>query len=241
MQIKNSPLSLSPFTIRTVLLGLLATTVAAAGTWITLEISNDSPRVDREAPSSVAETPALRIANQDGVAVPSDAAVPQKAHWPSQVQTPSVSRESAPTQTAWSRSAPAQSTGFVRQSQDQPDQDQFTPLEAPTVVQPARGPMILEVSPGVRLPAILMEADEVLSPQAAAIKERIAEEFAQEIRDAVDPEKSEDPSKPEVAPDEFDPAVRRADERYRMFFGDAAYNQRTMQAAKQAVSEKKKK
>ena len=110
---------------------------------------------------------------------------------------------------------------------------EFVPFDEGRRSQP--GPPILEITPGIPLPAVLLAQDDPLSPQAEAIKDRIAEEFEDAITQTSNPEK------PKVHPDAFRAARDRADDRYRMFFGDTAYNRMTMSAAKQALKEASRK
>jgi hypothetical protein len=96
---------------------------------------------------------------------------------------------------------------------------------------------VLEVEPGVPLPAAMLPADgESASPAVAAAREQIVESFVQEVDNAL--------SQPETA--NSDSAVNNAyfdsltvaNEQYRALYGEAAYGQKTMQASLEALSGK---
>jgi hypothetical protein len=92
---------------------------------------------------------------------------------------------------------------------------------------------VLEVEPGVPLPAALLPSEEgSQSPTIAAAQQQIADSFVQEVDNAL--------SQPETANsdttvnDAYYDSLTAANEQYRALFGNAAYNQKTMQATLEA-------
>lgn len=115
---------------------------------------------------------------------------------------------------------------------------EFTPLYPPTQTGRIQTtPMILELDPGVRAPAAVLENTEALSPGQSKAKAIVAAEFAEEISKAVEePSTSQQPdATPGVDEAAWVQAQREADERFRALFGDAAYNRASMQAAQESM------
>jgi len=92
----------------------------------------------------------------------------------------------------------------------------------------------IELAPGVREPAATLPHEGIGSPQQADALDRIVTKFDQEIAAAAaQPETAVDP---EPLGRAWADAKWRADERYRLLFGDAAFNQATAQAAREALA-----
>lgn len=135
-------------------------------------------------------------------------------------------------QTASSRPS-AQSVGTVVRG-GLPDANP-TPTNAPPTLPPE---LMLDLGPGVAKPAALLESDMVLTPQQAAAKNKIAEDFIQEISavapksgDGVAPAPNGEAAQNSPSLDEvyFD-AAARANSRYRLLFGDEAMDRAEIRA-----------
>jgi hypothetical protein len=128
-----------------------------------------------------------------------------------------------------SRANSATSTGFPA-----------SPLKLPTV--PPVGfsgsdSMELELAPGVPVPAALLPAEEESqSPILAEAQERIADSFAQDLHNVLADPLSV-PSDAKVNDTYFN-SLNNANEQYRALYGDAAFNQKTMQATMEAIKSK---
>ena len=96
------------------------------------------------------------------------------------------------------------------------------------------GAMTFELDPGVPLPAALMESESPLPPVLAAAKEGIAREFQRDVTDAVAQPDTPAP----VAGKTWPAAKAKADAQFRALFGDAAFNEWNMQAAREALPAK---
>ena len=125
-----------------------------------------------------------------------------------------------------SRANSATSTGFSP-----------SPLKLPTV--PPAGfsgsdSMELELAPGVAVPAALLPAgEESSSPIVAEAQERIVDSFVQDLQNVLaDPLSA--PSDAKVNDTYFN-SLNNANEQYRALYGDAAFNQKTMQATMEAI------
>lgn len=113
---------------------------------------------------------------------------------------------------------------------------QATPtMDSPVIAREFTiGAMTFELGPGVPLPAALLESESPLPPAVAAAKEGIAREFQRDVTDAV------------VQPNTLSPAVgktwpaakAKADAQFRALFGEAAFNEWNMQAAREALPAK---
>lgn len=96
----------------------------------------------------------------------------------------------------------------------------------------AAGAVTIELSPGVRLPLALMKTEEALYPGQIDAREKIKKDFEREIADAL-----RSPNADKVDIDEvWNDARRRADSRFRLLFGDDAYNRASIVAAKDSLS-----
>lgn len=238
----NLPLSF--FGIRTLLVAVSSMAVAAGVTWLALDCSstpvvtarNTIPAPAPAISSSVTNTGSSKSGQtlSSAIQIPAAAtrstialSLPRPAAYPTaRNQRGGYSTKGATVPQAASTDPDLEPASIITRDTT------FVPMnEQPRL---SSGPVLLEVTPGIRSPAVLAESDGALSPQATAMKERIAEDFANEVTQAADPETAE------VDPVTFDNARNRADERYRMFFGDAAYNQVTMSAAKRAINSGKK-
>ena len=126
-----------------------------------------------------------------------------------------------------SRANAATSTGFPA-----------SPLKLPTV--PPAGfsgsdSMEWELAPGVPVPAALLPAEEESpSPIVVQAQERIADSFVQDLQNVLaDPLSA--PSDAKVNDTYFN-SLNNANEQYRALYGDAAFNQKTMQATMEAIT-----
>ena len=116
-----------------------------------------------------------------------------------------------------------------------------SPLKLPTM-PPAGYPgsdsmeleLELELAPGVAVPAALLPAEEESpSPIVAEAQERIADSFVQDLQNVLaDPLSA--PSDARVNDTYFN-SLNNANEQYRALYGDAAFNQKTMQATMEAI------
>jgi len=92
---------------------------------------------------------------------------------------------------------------------------------------------VWELPPGVKAPAAFYENGTGGNPSSLLANEQIAQTFEEEVTGAsTTPEEGTTETSAEV----WDTARKRADESYRAFFGDAAYNQRGLQATGDALS-----
>jgi hypothetical protein len=91
---------------------------------------------------------------------------------------------------------------------------------------------LIELAPGVQMPVAALESAEPLSVQEAALKDGIAGEFGREVGEAA----AESASSPEVLDQAWSRAQVRANERFRLFFGDQAYNRESIRAGRQALA-----
>jgi hypothetical protein len=92
---------------------------------------------------------------------------------------------------------------------------------------------VWELPPGVKAPAAFYENGTGGNPSSVLANEQIAQSFEEEVTGAsTTPEEGTTETSVEV----WDTARKRADESYRAFFGDAAYNQRGLQATGDALS-----
>ena len=112
-----------------------------------------------------------------------------------------------------------------------------SPLKLPTV--PPAGfsgsdSMEWELAPGVPVPAALLPAEEESpSPIVVQAQERIADLFVQDLQNVLaDPLSA--PSDAQVNDTYFN-SLNNANEQYRALYGDAAFNQKTMQATMEAI------
>jgi len=94
-----------------------------------------------------------------------------------------------------------------------------------TYVPPAN--LVYEIEAGMRAPVALLPHDKPMSPQVAGALESIRLDFDREISAAADPA--------EV----WDQARERADNAYRKMFGFEAFNQLSMQDAREALEARK--
>jgi hypothetical protein len=83
--------------------------------------------------------------------------------------------------------------------------------------------VLYEIDPGIKAPVALAGIEEPLTPQQAAAVEQIAREFDEAVVAAGD------------SAEAWEEARRAADERYRLLFGDEAFNQKTMREAREAL------
>ena len=94
-------------------------------------------------------------------------------------------------------------------------------------------PLMVELDRGIQLPAALMETGEPLTAAQIAAKKQLGETFAREINDAVNAS-SADPAALENA---WAEAHARANWRYRLLYGDAAFNRASIGAGRDALAE----
>ena len=113
-----------------------------------------------------------------------------------------------------------------------------SPLKLPTV--PPAGfsgsdSMEWELAPGVPVPAALLPAgEERSSPIVAEAQDRIVDSFVQDLQNVLaDPLSA--PSDAKVNDTYFN-SLNNANEQYRALYGDAAFNQKTMQATMEAIN-----
>jgi hypothetical protein len=92
----------------------------------------------------------------------------------------------------------------------------------------------LELAPGVAVPAALLPAEEESSSSIVAkAQERIVDSFVQDLQNVLaDPLSA--PSDAQVNDTYFN-SLNNANEQYRALYGDAAFNQKTMQATMEAI------
>lgn len=89
--------------------------------------------------------------------------------------------------------------------------------------------MVIEIPAGEKVPAVFYEAEPKPAPQQKML-DRIAAEFNETVANPP-------PGVPEQQV--WEDARRRADEQYLKLYGHAAYNARHLQAAREAVREKR--
>jgi hypothetical protein len=94
------------------------------------------------------------------------------------------------------------------------------------------GPITLELKSGVRLPLAAVKTDDALYPSQIDARQQIAKDFEREIADALSQPGSDKADLDEI----WNKARQRADNRFRLLFGDDAYNRASVAAAKEAVS-----
>lgn len=96
-------------------------------------------------------------------------------------------------------------------------------------VSPSAHPPVVELEPGVPIPAALVEPQGQLPPAAEAARQQVADSFVEDVEESV--------SAPGLEGDDvgarkkYDEAVSRSNEQYRALYGDAAYNQQGIRAA----------
>lgn len=93
--------------------------------------------------------------------------------------------------------------------------------------------IIFELAPGMLAPAAVATTHEALplNPAQETLKEKIADEFAREIEGAL-----ADPITTSKALGEtWSHAQKRADERFRLMFGNAAFVKQSAAAAREAM------
>lgn len=97
--------------------------------------------------------------------------------------------------------------------------------------------MVLELDRGIKVPAAVLDNNEPLAPAQAKAKDLVAAEFAEDIIEAQEQPAANEPSakRSDISEAAWQEAQRKADERYRAMFGDAAYNRASMQAAQEAM------
>ena len=103
--------------------------------------------------------------------------------------------------------------------------------EAVSATAPCRQGVDLEVPVGAKVPAALMDAggkDD--GPEIREVLDAITNEFIAAIEHSRQAGRD-----PEMA---WDEALRVADEKYKLFFGQEAYNEATMEAAVEGIEEK---
>lgn len=91
-----------------------------------------------------------------------------------------------------------------------------------------------ELAPGVPVPAALVPlGEEKPSPIVAEAQERIADSFVQDLQNVLsDPLTASDDAK---VNETYFNSLNDANEQYRALYGEAAYNQKTMQATMEAI------
>jgi hypothetical protein len=82
---------------------------------------------------------------------------------------------------------------------------------------------VYEIDPGVKAPVALAGTGEPLPPPQAAAIEQIGQEFDRAVAAGGDTEEA------------WEAARKAADERYRLLFGDEAFNQKTIREAREAL------
>jgi hypothetical protein len=98
--------------------------------------------------------------------------------------------------------------------------------------------LVFELAPGVPLPVVFLESDPSAprqppeSPEQAAALDQIAEDFSREISRTVASPATDDGALDAA----WSEAQARADRRYQLLFGDAAYNAASMRAAREALA-----
>lgn len=118
-----------------------------------------------------------------------------------------------------------------------PAETEFVPLYPPVHMGRVNsGPLILDLEPGVKVPAAVLDNNQPLAPAQAKAKDLVTEQFADEIANASEQPTANKPSNAasDVSEAAWLQARRKADERYRALLGDEAYNRATMQASLEA-------
>lgn len=92
-----------------------------------------------------------------------------------------------------------------------------------------------ELAPGVPVPAALVPlGEDKISPIVAEAQERVADSFVQDLQNVLsDP--LTDPDDAKVNETYFN-SLNDANEQYRALYGEAAYNQKTLQATMEAIT-----
>ncbi len=111
------------------------------------------------------------------------------------------------------------------------------PLSKATTAAPGPDAGALELDPGVPAPAALMAAPQGnVSPTVAAAQQQLADSFVQNVNDALSQPAAG--SSDDAASQIYYDSLTTANEQYRALYGDAAYNQNTMQATLEAQAGK---
>lgn len=153
-------------------------------------------------------------------------APPTLAAAPPPLAGTSPAAAAATSRTATDRRA---STGSAPAPQEEPAITQSRPISRGL----ALGGFTFELDAGVHLPAALLESESALPPAIATAKEGIAREFQREVTDAV-----ARPGTPSRDVGKVWPAAKaKADAQFRAMFGEAAFNEWNMQAAREALPE----
>jgi hypothetical protein len=146
------------------------------------------------------------------------------------VKRPSPQPASAPMAVASRDRTDAPPTASRSRSSD--TQTPLTDQAQAQTVQPTQSSQIVyEVEPGVRAPAALIDDGKPLTPGQAKAIDLVGESFDANVAAATNSSASQS-ADPQVV---WEAARKTADENFRLFFGDDAYNQKTLQAAQEAL------
>ncbi len=105
----------------------------------------------------------------------------------------------------------------------------FSPV-APTYPT-SSGEVSFELDPGVQVPAVLLDGEDLLPQSVSEAKKGIAREFEREVMNA----SSDSNSPTSNLVQTWAAAKSTANDRFRALFGEAAYNEKAMQAAREAL------
>jgi hypothetical protein len=200
--------------------------------WLVFAASPSAPDAPQTADSVASARPAF--SSDSGISVQPAAPEPAPAK-------PVASAGFAPTSTAASPQQPSTPTASSTEGDLVPRElqpsDQSGPLSpyaspsrntpsAATSASTAIAPIQYEIPPGMRAPVVFLPEDRPLTAPIQAALDDIRREFDETIAAANDPA------------DVWGEATRHADDRYRQLMGFDAYNQKTMQDAREAMRSK---
>ncbi len=98
---------------------------------------------------------------------------------------------------------------------------------------PVASAELLELDPGVPVPAALLEPEEGgQPPTVVAAQQQIADSFVQQVENALS--QPESPAGNAAVNESYYDNLTHANELYRALYGDQAHNQKTMQATLEA-------
>ena len=211
------------------LAGAAATVSCAVGMWCVLDEPGSSAAQPRPAATSASaatqaiELPMFRETGRE------DAEIPQNNDPPSTpfaaAPAPVAFTAAQPTPTAAEQ--PAFGSTAVRRLEIEPRQ--FVRAGAlPQTGAAAAGLLTLELAPGVRQPIALLDAETELPPPQANALADIHEQFIESIEAAAGAGSDQELN------ETWDREQTQADSRYRIIFGEAAYNRTQMEAARSA-------
>jgi hypothetical protein len=113
------------------------------------------------------------------------------------------------------------------------------PSQSAGGANPASEPLVVELAPGMRVPAALVEDDTPLSEGQAVALNQLEESFANDITSSLDPSQTENTGAPADPTKTWDTARQRLDERYKAMFGEDAHNAKLLKSAQEALQSKR--